>query len=327
MPGPRFSVVIPCRDNEQWLPSTLRSLGAQTRRPHEVIVVDDGSTDGSAALARAAGATVLDGGGRGAAVARNLGVDAAGGDWIAFLDADDLWTPEHLARTAELIAGHPADDAVLNHIDHVSPDARDLVRPAPPRPPRPGGRALTGPAGGLDGVTFLRWYDGAGFFPGMTACSVRRSAYLALGGLDPRQPRRHDIDFFLRLAGAGRTWGYDTRGTSLYRAGRPGNISSNLAEREYYLLLSVVRHLDLIRGIDPAAGERLLDKAVRRCLAAAAADGGAGDRRRAVALARPLARGRNRLYLRGVQFAPAALAALVRAKRRRRAAATPLTPA
>ena len=85
--------VVPVRDGERYLEAALRSLLDQTRPPDELIVVDDGSRDGSASLAEALGARVLRRPPLGAAAARNAGVRATSADLLAFLDADDLAEP------------------------------------------------------------------------------------------------------------------------------------------------------------------------------------------------------------------------------------------
>ncbi|HWB16803.1 MAG TPA: glycosyltransferase family 2 protein [Vicinamibacterales bacterium] len=104
MSSPRFSVVIPCYNAAKFLPATLASVAAQTWPPHEVIVVDDGSTDDSARVAAAfdPAIRVVQQSNQGESVARNRGMDLATGDWVAFLDADDLWHPRKLERQAEL---------------------------------------------------------------------------------------------------------------------------------------------------------------------------------------------------------------------------------
>lgn len=90
------SVVIPAYNAERFVGDALASVRAQTAPPAEIIVVDDGSTDGTAAVARAAGATVITQPNGGVAVARNTGIRAASAEWVALLDADDLWQPEKL---------------------------------------------------------------------------------------------------------------------------------------------------------------------------------------------------------------------------------------
>ena len=107
-----ISVVIPCFNGARTLPETLDAVGRQSRAPDEVLVVDDGSTDGSQAVARAAGAVVLaTGGNRGPSAARNLGIEHAKGDLVAFVDADDLWSIDHLAEVVGLLDRYP--EAVL----------------------------------------------------------------------------------------------------------------------------------------------------------------------------------------------------------------------
>lgn len=92
-----ISVVIPAYNRARFIPRALASVAAQTKQPREVIVVDDGSSDDTVAVARAWGATVLTtptNGGSGPA--RNLGIESAVGQWIAFLDSDDAWSADHL---------------------------------------------------------------------------------------------------------------------------------------------------------------------------------------------------------------------------------------
>jgi glycosyltransferase involved in cell wall biosynthesis len=99
----RISVVIPAFNAELFLPRCLKSVFAQTLKPVEVIVVDDGSTDQTAAIAASLGATVFSQTNRGASAARRLGIQYASGNWIALLDADDLWAPEKLERQVACI--------------------------------------------------------------------------------------------------------------------------------------------------------------------------------------------------------------------------------
>jgi glycosyltransferase involved in cell wall biosynthesis len=103
IPTPAISVVIPCYNGARVIRTTVESVLAQTLSPLEVIVVDDGSTDDSAAIAEALGppVRVIRQPNQGESVARNRGIDEAKGEWVAFLDADDLWKPEKLAEQAQ----------------------------------------------------------------------------------------------------------------------------------------------------------------------------------------------------------------------------------
>ena len=99
----KISVVIPAYNAARFLPRCLESVFAQTLKPLEVIVVDDGSTDNTAAVAEELGATVLRRPNGGPGAARNAGIQFASGEWIALLDADDLWAAEKLERQAACI--------------------------------------------------------------------------------------------------------------------------------------------------------------------------------------------------------------------------------
>lgn len=94
------SVVIPCFNASRFLNATLESVFAQTYAVRELILVDDGSTDDSAGIAESYGppVRVIRQSNQGESVARNRGMETACGDWIAFLDADDLWEPHKLER-------------------------------------------------------------------------------------------------------------------------------------------------------------------------------------------------------------------------------------
>lgn len=122
---PTISVIIPVHNGERYLAEAIRSVLDQTLPPDELIVVDDGSTDASAQVARSFGppVRVLAQANLGPAAARNLGAQQASGDLLAFLDADDLWTPEKLARQSAVLAADPVCDAVLGRVENfVSPE-------------------------------------------------------------------------------------------------------------------------------------------------------------------------------------------------------------
>ncbi|MEC8321935.1 MAG: glycosyltransferase family A protein [Planctomycetota bacterium] len=103
------SVVIAAYNSEHCLGATLDSLSAQTRRPGEVIVVDDGSEDGTAALAHAHPAVdrVIPQENAGYCAARNTGIEAARGDLLFILDSDDLWHPVYVERMVAMMDAHP----------------------------------------------------------------------------------------------------------------------------------------------------------------------------------------------------------------------------
>jgi glycosyltransferase involved in cell wall biosynthesis len=123
----RISVVIPAYNAAHFLPRCLSSVFAQTLKPAEVIVVDDGSTDDSAEIARKLGARVVSRPNGGLSAARNTGIQSAENDWVALLDADDLWSPEKLQAQADLVR----EDTVLVYtgIRIFSDDGVKNIRP------------------------------------------------------------------------------------------------------------------------------------------------------------------------------------------------------
>ncbi|MFO1456183.1 MAG: glycosyltransferase family 2 protein [Steroidobacteraceae bacterium] len=108
------SVVIPTYNYGRFIARAIDSALGQTATPAEVIVVDDGSTDDTdEVLARYAGRIrVLRQANRGVSAARNAGIDSASGDFVAFLDSDDLWLPTKLERQIELFERYPASGAI-----------------------------------------------------------------------------------------------------------------------------------------------------------------------------------------------------------------------
>lgn len=107
--APRVSVIIPCFNSSPWIAETIESVLAQTFRDREVIVVDDGSTDGTGAILRRYGARIVhvSQSNCGAGAARNTGLRVARGEFIAFLDGDDKWHPDKLDAQVRVLDSHP----------------------------------------------------------------------------------------------------------------------------------------------------------------------------------------------------------------------------
>jgi glycosyltransferase involved in cell wall biosynthesis len=112
--APLVSVIIPVYNGERFLGEALRSVAAQEYRRFEVLVVDDGSTDGSRRIAeRFSDVRVLSGPRRGVSGARNLAVAASEGEFLAFLDADDIWFPRKLSLQVALATAQPEVGVVM----------------------------------------------------------------------------------------------------------------------------------------------------------------------------------------------------------------------
>ena len=111
---PTVSVIIPVYNGERYLADAIQSVLDQTYRNFELVVIDDGSTDESAAVARRFGEAIryVYQANGGVCKARNAGIAATGGTYVAFLDQDDLWLPEKLAEQVAYLDSHPDIAAV-----------------------------------------------------------------------------------------------------------------------------------------------------------------------------------------------------------------------
>lgn len=187
MSRPDVSVVIPTRDRAGLLPMAIGSALAQRGVAVEVIVVDDASTDATCELVRSVAdsrvRSVRQSHPQGVAVARNAGLALASGEWVAFLDDDDLWAPTKLARQLEALG---RSKAVWSCCGAVVVDAG--LRPLRVQ------RALP------EVVEHLgRWNAVPGGGSGVVA---RRSVLNSLEGFDPALAILADWDMWLRLAAA-----------------------------------------------------------------------------------------------------------------------------
>ena len=117
---PSVSVIIPIYNSAKYLREAIASVLAQTYSPAEVLVVDDGSSDDGPELASSYGpqVRVIAIPHRGHPAARNAGVAASAGDFLAFLDADDLWTANKLELQLEAFAANPSLDLVFGHMQN-----------------------------------------------------------------------------------------------------------------------------------------------------------------------------------------------------------------
>ena len=127
----RVSVVVPTYNRAELTEEAIESVLCQTTTVHEIIVVDDGSTDSTCELVRSYGDRVilLRHDRRGPAAARNRGLARATGDWIAFLDSDDVWTPAKLEKQLQYLDRHPQCGFV--HTGYYEFGDHERVVPAP----------------------------------------------------------------------------------------------------------------------------------------------------------------------------------------------------
>lgn len=141
-----IGVIIPVFNRETEIVRALESIARQKSLPDEVIVVDDGSKDASAASAqqfmgRIPGLKVLQVENGGAGLARNIGINASSSEWLSFLDSDDEWAPEKIQILRQVSATRPETDVVVNACIHVD-EASGRVIHKRHAPPQQAGRSI-----------------------------------------------------------------------------------------------------------------------------------------------------------------------------------------
>lgn len=265
----KFSVVIPCHNAGPWIQRTLRSVAEQSHPPHEVILVDDASTDDSAEKIRASGVdvTLIHVNHRNAAAARNAGIEEATGDWIAFLDSQDIWYSHHLARARQLL-GKSGDVAFMAAVDLLEGDGKVT----PTRKVEPIREAHHG----LTSAQYMRLCARGLGFRNITAVMLR-DRVLEVGGFDTAMTRRHDLDLWLRVI-HGRTCAYDPTPTAAARLDVSHGLSQNRVVCTQYRLKALLKNRDRYRL---PAMDAVIRRAARETVAAAFADGGDPEARRA----------------------------------------------
>jgi glycosyltransferase involved in cell wall biosynthesis len=217
--APRVSIIIPAYNVAPYIRETLASVFAQTFSDFEVIIINDGSPDSEefelAIKPYRERIRYLKQENRGASAARNAGLRAARGELIAFLDADDLWSPNYLAEQLKFIREYGCDLACADAlIFGVSADAGQsymdsLMESAPPA--------------GL--VTFLDLVnaDRSLITSGVV---VRRDLVLEVGLFDEALRNAQDFDLWLRLARYGARLAYQRKVLLSYRS-RPNSLSGD----------------------------------------------------------------------------------------------------
>lgn len=172
MTGPLVSVIVAAYNAERFLGAALESLFAQDYEPLEAIVVDDGSEDGTEAVARSfRGVEYLRQENQGPAAARNNGLARARGEFVSVLDSDDLLPPTKLSVQVGHLLEHPDVDCVLGRQEWINPPpwlTRDAVY------------------GELDGIP-------------LPSAVFRKRALDEIGGFDPTYRTGEDMDLLVRL--------------------------------------------------------------------------------------------------------------------------------
>ena len=181
---PTVSIVIPCFNQARYLPFAVRSAWAQTHRPVECIVVDDGSTDGTSDVAAGLGARVIRQANRGVSAARNAGLAAATGELIVFLDADDVLLENAFALEADALSTATGLAAVVTRCGAIDEE----------------GKPLSALYHDVDSANLYRDWLSRNFVWTPGAAMFRRAALLDLGGFAEDLGPAADYAMYLRLA-------------------------------------------------------------------------------------------------------------------------------
>jgi glycosyltransferase involved in cell wall biosynthesis/peptidoglycan/xylan/chitin deacetylase (PgdA/CDA1 family) len=225
-----ISVVVPVFNLESLVDSTLRSACTQSSPPDEIIVVDDGSTDRTVSVVQELMATqerlvirLVRQPHLGPGATRNAGIAAASSQWVAFLDGDDLWMPEKLARVRQAIVDHADATMVAHDTIERSVNGTETYLPLHLK---------------YDPARHLLPQLYRGNFLSTSGITVRREALADVGAFDPSLPSSQDYDLWLKLARGGRlVFVPEPLETYIVRA---ESVSSSILSR--HACLSIIAH-------------------------------------------------------------------------------------
>jgi hypothetical protein len=234
---PEVSVIIPCYNHALYLPFAIESVLAQSFTEWEAILVDDGSTDDTRAVA--AGFTdprirYVYQENRGLPTARNTGIHAAQGRYLAFLDADDEWEPTFLWVCQDALAAMDTSVAVVTLTRYIDEDGAVL--------PRSGGAVL-------QSDQFRDRLLEGGFFP-VHAVLVRADAVRQVGLFDETLTSLEDWDLWLRITSSGGLMACIPQPLARYRQ-TPGSMSSNVCRMHANRMAVLAKHFGA-PAADPA---------------------------------------------------------------------------
>ena len=209
MSNPRFSIIIPAYNAAATLARALDSVLMQTWPAHEIIVVDDGSSDATAAVVASYGDKVryLYQHNAGVSAARNVGAKAASGDWLAFLDADDWYYLNRLKWHADWIECDSDLDFLTGDYEYRDPSGKLIGTSMAGR--QSGQRMLLKAAGAREVVMQGREFEAfvADHFGDTHTLSVPRTTFLALGGYPLGFKVCEDVHLLTRLVARSRRAG------------------------------------------------------------------------------------------------------------------------
>jgi GT2 family glycosyltransferase len=244
------SVIIPHHNRSAFVREALESVRAQTVKPIEIILVDDHSApEHLKAIQELAGmATILSvPQNLGLAGARNFGAQHATGEWLAFLDDDDIYLPDKLERQFRYVDAHPNVIAVGGALTMVTPDGRK----------EHWGGKVTGK------VTLVDAFRHTASMA--QSLLIRRDAFMALGGFDARLRYLEDYEFGIRAVASGREMHFMGEALFIYRRGGRRQLSAQWSRMLRHELRVLHMHRALARRVfGPLGPVRLMARACKK---------------------------------------------------------------
>jgi glycosyltransferase involved in cell wall biosynthesis len=187
-PAPLISVIVPAYNAEATVLETIDSIRHQTFSDFELIVIDDGSTDRTLARVQSVRdprVRTFTCSNQGLAASRNRGIERSVGEFISFIDADDMWTPDKLELQLEALRRHPDVALAYSWTAFVDSGGRFLFAKEP---------------SWFEGDVYMDLLRNCNFLASGSNILVRRNCVIAVGGFDTSLEAAHDWDFGLRIA-------------------------------------------------------------------------------------------------------------------------------
>lgn len=236
---PLVSILIPCHNAERWIGQCIESALAQTWVEKEVIVVDDGSTDGSLKVIQSFGDRIRweTGPNRGGNVARNRLLELAQGEWLQYLDADDYLLPDKIEKQMQFIAANPGVDVAYSRYIQETHEDGEVHQEVGLMPDQ------------RDSWCLLVSWD----LPQTGALLWQKQSVVSAGGWKADQPCCQEHELYLRMLKAGHRFAYCTDYGAVYRQWRGGSVCTKNPSEVHRRRLEIIQNTE-----DFLSGEKML---------------------------------------------------------------------
>ncbi len=199
----KLTVIIPAYNCAGYIEETLASVFNQTRKPYEILVVNDGSTDNTAdVVSKYPAVRLINKTNQGPSETRNRGIQESSGNWIAFLDSDDMWHPEKIEKVEQYIAANPQTDMISTAFYIGNEESWKKITP----------RRLYNPRDSF----FIQLYRRS--FIATSSVVIKKEILMKTGGFDTELLVAEDLDLYLRVALANANFHYFQEHLLYYRS-------------------------------------------------------------------------------------------------------------